>query len=109
MVDVFSDAMSTVADSIRTRNFACIWAAAERARLLQIHLHRLADGQRRPVQSEVRRGVPRRRCDQHIDGQDLIAQQNAIVADKKEEYEKFLASEKEIANLDMKKVDYEKD
>ena len=37
-----------------------------------------------------------------------IAQQNAIVADKKEEYEKFLASEKEIANLDMKKVDYEK-
>jgi exonuclease SbcC len=39
---------------------------------------------------------------------DSISQQNEIVRDKKEEYDKFLASEKEMEKLDEKKVQYEK-
>ena len=40
---------------------------------------------------------------------DSISQQKAIVSDKKEEYDKFLASDEEITKLDNQKVQYEKD
>ncbi|WP_405276446.1 AAA family ATPase, partial [Methanobrevibacter sp.] len=40
---------------------------------------------------------------------DSIAQQKAIVNDKKEGYDKFLASDEELNNLNNKKVQYEKD
>ena len=38
-----------------------------------------------------------------------IGQQKAIVKDKKEEYDKFLASEEQMGQLDAQKVSYEKD
>ena len=40
---------------------------------------------------------------------DSISQQKAIVSAKKEEYDKFLASDEEITKLDNQKVQYEKD
>ena len=47
--------------------------------------------------------------DEIYDKLDSISKQKEIVADNKEGYDKFLASDEDIARLDTQKVDYEKE